>query len=32
MLYRVTDQKPDRMEKVMDQYNGNCGLLVESSY
>ena len=27
MLYRVIDQKPDLMEKVMDQYNGNCGLL-----
>ena len=22
MLYRVIDQKPDRMEKIMDQYNG----------
>ena len=32
MLYRVIDQKQDRMEKVMDQYNGHCGLCVESSY
>ena len=32
MLYRVIGQKPYRMEKVMDQYNGNCGLCVESSY
>jgi hypothetical protein len=32
MLYRVIDQKPDRMGKVMDQYNGDCGLCVESSY
>ena len=30
MLYKVIDQKPDRMEKVMDQYNDNCGLCVET--
>ena len=24
--------KPDRMEKVMNQYNGNYGLCAESSY